>query len=506
MSDKIQKNIIIVGAGPGGLTAAMLLAHRGCKVSIYEKESVVGGRNAPLKVGPYTFDTGPTFLMMEFILAQIFSETGRNIHDYLKITKLDPMYRLVYKDAEILMNSNHAKMAAELERVFPGSGKPFKKFLKKEKNRFEKLFPCLQKPYSSLLDFVDSKLIKALPYLSPGRSMFSELGKYFPQDDLRLAFTFQSKYIGMSAWECPALFNLIPYVEHGFGIYHTEGGLNAISLAMEKVCGEQGVAMHKNTPVRSLIRDGRKVKGVYLQDGSAVYGDEIIVNADFGYAAENLMGPLRKYTKKKLSGMNYSCSIFMLYFGLDRVLDIPHHNIYFARDYRKNVQDIFKNKTLSTDTSFYLQNASITDPTLAPKGHSTLYVLVPVTNNRAGINWEKEKHRFKELVLDTIQDRTGIKNIRSSIRAEYINTPDDWEKKYNVYTGGVFNIGHNLSQMLYRRPHNKFEELENCYLTGGGTHPGSGLPTIYESARISANMLCKKNGIDFPVPPPLPEE
>lgn len=199
MSDKIQKNIIIVGAGPGGLTAAMLLAHRGCKVSIYEKESVVGGRNAPLKVGPYTFDTGPTFLMMEFILAQIFSETGRNIHDYLKITKLDPMYRLVYKDAEILMNSNHAKMAAELERVFPGSGKPFKKFLKKEKNRFEKLFPCLQKPYSSLLDFVDSKLIKALPYLSPGRSMFSELGKYFPQDDLRLAFTFQSKYIGMSA-------------------------------------------------------------------------------------------------------------------------------------------------------------------------------------------------------------------------------------------------------------------------------------------------------------------
>ncbi len=193
----------------------------------------------------------------------------------------------------------------------------------------------------------------------------------------------------------------------------------------------------------------------------------------------------------------------MLYLGLDKVYDIPHHNVFFADDYKTNVEDIFVRRVLSKDFSFYIQNASITDPTLAPEGKSALYVLVPAPNNRGGINWEAEKAGFRNRLLDRIQKRTELKDIRQHIVVEKMITPADWESEYNVCVGATFNLKHNWSQMLYFRPRNQFEEFENCFLTGGGTHPGSGLPTIYESARISANLLCKKHGIAFAPPTTL---
>jgi phytoene desaturase len=193
-----------------------------------------------------------------------------------------------------------------------------------------------------------------------------------------------------------------------------------------------------------------------------------------------------------------------MYLGVDKVYDIPHHTIVFAQDYKRNVEEIFNSLKLSSDNSFYVQNASVTDPTLAPEGKSALYILTPVPNNRSTIDWEAEKGRFAEHVLDQVVERTELKDLRDHIEVKKIITPDNWEQDYNVHLGATFNIGHELLQMMYFRPRNKFEEFRNCYLAGGGTHPGSGLPTIYESARISANMLCKKHGVAFTPPGPLP--
>lgn len=487
----------IIGAGPGGLACAMILAHRGFDVTVLEREKEVGGRNAPIRMNGYTFDTGPTFLMMKFVLDDIFGLAGKKSTDYLKFKRLEPMYHLTFADGtKFSPTSDKKKMAKEFERAFPGNLEGLKRFYVREKERYEKLLPCLQLDYTHFTEFFAKHFIVAIPHLLTKGSLFQNLGNYFKEDKLRLCFTFQSKYLGMSPWECPGAFTMIPFVEHEFGIYHVMGGLNALALGMAKAVKDCGGKVRTGAEVKQVIVKDGCAKGVLLKGGEKLMFDEVVINADFGYAATNLFpkGILKKYSPENVAKKRFSCSTFMLYLGVGKKYEIPHHSIYFAKDYRSNVEDIFKRTRLSKDTSFYIQNASITDSSLAPKGKSAIYILVPVANNTSKINWAKEKKRFRELVLSTVEKRTPMKDIRKHIEAEKITTPDDWEKKYKVYAGATFNLAHSLGQMLYFRPHNKFEEIGNCYLVGGGTHPGSGLPTIYESGRITANLISKAHG------------
>ncbi|MEI7905371.1 MAG: phytoene desaturase family protein [Candidatus Firestonebacteria bacterium] len=500
-----KKNIIIVGAGPGGLSAGMILAKRGFKVTILEKESIVGGRNAPIKKDGFTFDTGPTFLMMNYILKEIFEESGKRAEDYMDVKRLEPMYRLKFVDKEIMISSDFEMMKTEISKFFPGNEDALKKFLKIEKSRYEHMFPCLQKDYSKPWHLLRPVFFKAIPSLQLHRTFWQNLSSYFRQDDLKICFTFQAKYIGMSPWECPAAFTMIPYVEHEYGIYHVIGGLNRISTGMEKAFKELGGELLLNTAVEDLITEKKAVKGVRVKGGKEYFADEVIINADFAHAMSTMAknAGLKKYSLKKLKKKRYSCSTFMLYLGVKKKYDIPHHNIIFAKSYRKNVEEIFKKGAPSEDMSIYVQNASVTDPTLAPSGKSTIYVLVPCPNKAAGNDWSKIKESYKNKVLDLLEKRTELKDLRQNIETEIIYTPDDWEEKHNVFYGATFNLAHNLGQMLYFRPRNKFEELDNCYLVGGGTHPGSGLPTIYESARITSNLISKKYGVPFTPPTTL---
>jgi phytoene desaturase len=303
----------------------------------------------------------------------------------------------------------------------------------------------------------------------------------------------------MSAWECPALFTMLPFIEHEFGISHVRGGLHRISAAMARAAEESGAKIHLDTPIARLTFEGDAASGVELRSGERVHADAVVLNADFGHAMSELVPPdkLRKYRPERLAKLDLSCSTFMLYLGVNRRVPMSHHTIVFAQDYRRNLRDVFKNKRLpGDDLSFYIQNASITDPTLAPEGKSALYVLVPVPNQRSGIDWRSEAPAFRRRVLDLIAARTPLGNLEDSIEVEHMITPLDWQTRHHVYEGATFNLAHRLSQMLHRRPHNEFEEFRNCYLVGGGTHPGSGLPVIYESARISANLLAKRFGAE----------
>jgi phytoene desaturase len=482
----------IVGGGPGGLGCAMLLAHNGFDVTVFEQANVVGGRNAPLQLDRFTFDTGPTFLNMKFVLDELFELCERNSSDYLKSKLLDPMYQLSFTDRDIQMSSDKNRMRNELERSFPGNVNGLDQFYAKERIRFEKIMPNLRRDFCSLLSFISPKTIKAIPYVFATGSIYDNLGKYFEDPKLRVCFTFQSKYLGMSPWECPAAFTMIPFVEHEFGIYHVVGGLNQLSQAMAKIVLEEGGTIKTGTTVERLITSGRRITGVELHDGEVFSSDYAVINADFGYAFTKLIPPgkLRKYSQRNISRKRYSCSTFMLYLGVKKEYTAPHHNIVLAEDYRSNINDIVQGK-LSDDFSFYIQNACVTDRTLAPPGKSTVYVLVPVPNNSFGIDWEKEKSSFRRKVLNAIEARTPMKTISDNIEVEKTITPREWESDYNVYKAATFNLAHNIRQMLYFRPHNRFEELRNCYLVGGGTHPGSGLPTIYLSSMISAGLIAK---------------
>ncbi len=499
MSKSKQKHIVIVGAGPGGLTSAMILSHRGFKVTVLEAKAQVGGRNAALQLGPYTFDTGPTFLMLKDVLDEVFSESGTSTSAELETPRLDPMYRLAFTDRHLDASTDPVKMKEAIAACFPGHGHEYDRFFKQEKHRFKKLFPCLQKSYHKPSTMLHRDLINAIPSLALGKSLFDIMFKIYGDEKLALSFTFQSKYLGMSPWECPGLFAMIPYIEHAYGIFHVTGGLSRISDAMADVAKRNGAVVHCNRPVKKVLVKGRTAVGVEMEDGEKIEADEVILNADFGHAATHLFDPgvLRKYTPEKMKKTKYSCSTFMLYLGLDKAYPLPHHTIFFAENYRSNVDAIFKGDRLSDDISFYIRNSVVTDKTVAPEGHSALYVLVPAPNLRGAPDWSRETAAFRENVLSKVESRGGMKDIRQHIVAEKVITPMDWQDDYHCYAGATFNLAHNMGQMIIWRPRNQFEELDRCYLVGGGTHPGSGLPTIYESGRIAANLISRKHDVVF---------
>ena len=489
-----NRKIGIVGAGPGGLTSAMLLAHQGFDVTVLEMANEVGGRSAPIHLDGFTFDTGPTFLMMKYVLDEVFESCDRKSTDYLKFKLLDPMYHLNFEDLTMQISSDKEKMSAEINKHFPGNETGLDKFYSKEGKRYEKIIQNLYRDYSSITSFLSPKLFGALPSFFARGSIFDNLGNYFKEEKLRVCFTFQSKYLGMSPWECPASFTMIPYVEHQFGIYHVMGGLNQIPKAMAKVVEEENGAVVTGKTVQKIVTCGKKVTGVQLDDGERMDFDKVIVNADFGYAMTNLFEPndVKKYSSEKLEKKKFSCSTFMLYLGVDKKYSAPHHSIFFAKNYRQNIEEIGEGR-LSDDFSFYVQNASVTDESLAPTGKSAVYILVPVPNNRSNINWDDKEKDYKEKVLDKVEERTQMNDIRDHIEVEKTIAPKHWEKDYNVYIGATFNLAHNLSQMLYFRPHNRCGELKNLYLVGGGTHPGSGLPTIYISGIVTAGLISKNS-------------
>lgn len=491
-----KKKVVVVGAGPGGLTAAMLLGSKGYDVEIFEKDPVVGGRNQAIKLGDFTFDMGPTFLMMKFILEEIFDLAGRNVYDYLDIRSIDPLYRLQFGNGKTLLPTrDHAEMKAQIERLFPGNGKGYDRYMAYETAKFQKIVPCLQVPYDSLLDYTRPRFLNALPVLDAHFSLFRHLGRYFDDDDLKTAFTFQAKYLGMSPWQCPATFSIISYIEHSGGIHHPIGGLNRISEAMARVVEEEGGKIRLGTPVAEVVVRGGRAVGVKLESGDEIRADYVVLNADFAHAMTHLVRRehVKRWTPEALETKSFSCSTYMLYLGVDKIYDIPHHNILFASDYKRNVDEITRSMTLSEEPSIYIQNASVTDPTLAPEGQSTIYILVPIVNNRGNVPWEEVKDRYREKVLDIAETRGGLTDLRKHIVCERMIVPTQWETEHNVYRGAVFNLGHTIPQMLYFRPHNEFEEIQSCYLVGGGTHPGSGLPTIYESGRISAGLIMKRD-------------
>jgi phytoene desaturase len=485
------KKVAIVGAGPGGLAASMLLAANGCEVTVYEKQPYVGGRSSRFELGEFRFDRGATFLMMPHKWEELFRLAGRRLDAYVSLKPLHPMYRLQFGSLQLNATTDPEAMRAEIERHFPGEGEGYARFMSEEARKFDRIAPLLERPFENWKDYVASDVMRALPVLHATDTVHGRLSRYFRDERLKTAFSFQAKYLGMSPWECPGTFTILSYLEHRYGLWHPIGGINRLCEAMARVTAEWGGRIMTGTGVRQvLVRDGRAV-GLLLDNGERAEADDVVIGADFAQAASRLFAPgiLRKYAPEKLERKQYSCSTFMLYLGLDRTVDLPHHTVAFAADYRKNVEEITESQTLSDEPSIYVHNPSAIDPTLAPPGKSALLVLVPVPNAAASIDWTAQSRRFRRRVLERLSAIPELAGLESSIVREHIVTPWDWRDQLDVYRGATFNLAHSLDQMMSMRPHNRFEEVDRCWLVGGGTHPGSGLPTILESAKISSAML-----------------
>lgn len=489
----MASKVAIVGAGPGGLAAAMLLAHAGMDVTVLEKQPRVGGRTSALESNGFRFDIGPTFFLYPQVLETIFAAVGRDLHQEVQLKKLSSQYRLTFgTGGQLNASPDVDQMAAEIDRLSPGEGRGFRRFMADNVVKLDKFTPCLQSPFLNWTSLLDWRLLAVLPHLKPWRSLYSELSQYFRDERLRLAFTFQSKYLGMSPFRCPSLFSILSFLEYEYGVYHPIGGCNALTAAMARVAGELGCDIRLEEPVEELLFESRRATGVRTVKGE-MRADAVVINADFAHAMLNLVPSnlRRRWTDQQIESRKYSCSTFMIYLGLEGRCDaLAHHNIHIAKDYRGNLADIETHHRLSEDPSFYVQNACVTDPSLAPEGHCTLYILVPVSHQHPSIDWTVERERCRAQVLQKLVEM-GVEDVERRIRFEQVWTPDDWQQKLDIYRGATFNLCHNLGQMLHLRPRNRFEEFQGVYLVGGGTHPGSGLPVIFESARITSNLLLR---------------
>ncbi len=490
------RRVAVIGAGPGGLAAAMLARAAGAEVTVLERAAKVGGRTASIEQDGYVFDTGPTFFLYPEIPREIFAACGFDFDAMVPMKRLDPMYRLRFDDGRTFdATPDVDRLKAEVARIDPEDAKNVEAYLADNLAKFEAFKPVLQKPFLNLGAFADADMLRALPHLRPWATVDADLRRWFRHPDTRLAFSFQSKYLGMSPFKCPSLFTILAHIEYGHGVFHPLGGCNAIPRAMADCLSRMGVEVRLSEPVEELLFDGRRATGARTSRGT-YDADAVVVNADFAHAMKSLVPDRlrRRWTDARIDSKSYSCSTFMLYLGVEGTFpDLAHHTIFLSRDYERNIREIEAGQA-PFEPSIYVQNASVTDPSLAPPGHSALYVLVPVGNLAAGTDWQAIVAPYREAVLDRLKILTGH-DLRPLIRTERMLAPPDW-RDMGIHNGATFNLAHNLGQMLHLRPRNRFEDLDGVYLTGGGTHPGSGLPTIFESARIATKLLARDLGLD----------
>jgi len=498
----LTRRVGIVGAGPGGLAAAMLLARAGVDVTVFERHGRVGGRSAtieaPSPAGRFRFDMGPTFFLYPRVLADIFTACGRDLDAEVDLIRLDPQYRLIFEaGGEIMASPDMTRLAEAVAHISPEDAAQLPRFMADNRAKLAAFRPILESPFHSARDLLRPDVLRSLKMMRPHRTVDSDLATYFKDERVRLAFSFQSKYLGMSPFRCPSLFTILSFMEYEYGVYHPRGGCGAVMSAMARVAEDLGARIELEEPVREILFEGRRAVGVRTDAGSQRF-DALVINADFAQTMATLVPDAlrRRWTDRKLATKKFSCSTFMMYLGIEGDLgELAHHTIYLSESYRQNVAEIEAGRVPPGEPSFYVQNACVTDPDLAPRGHSTLYVLVPVGNRvKGGVDWAAQTSRFRAMTLKRLE-RLGVRDIERRIVFEKVMTPVDWEADLDVYRGATFNLAHSLRQMLHLRPRNRFEDLDGVYLVGGGTHPGSGLPVIFESARITARLMADDLGL-----------
>lgn len=490
----VYNRVAVIGAGVGGLATAIRLAASGFEVEVFEKNPRAGGRVDRLRADGFTFDTGPSLLFMTDTYRELFRYAGRRLEDYLTLTPLDGEYRVHFGDGDTLSpRRTLPELIAELERIEPGVTPRFYRFLEKSCYRYRLgRSEFVERDFERARDFFSLRNLKLLSRTGALGGYHRSVSRYFHTEKLRQAFSLQTMYLGLSPFEAPAIYTLLPYTELAEdGLWFPVGGMYSLIEAMVRLAQELGVDFHFDAAVEEILASGGRVRGLRV-NGEEVSADTVVANADLPYVYRCLLGKEASadFRLRGRQRLEYTASAFMLYLGVEGNLEhLRHHNFFLSEDFRRNFEQIFIHKTLPKDPSFYVVVPSRTEPSMSPPDHSSVFVLVPVPHLGSKVDWSTEGPDFRRHIHALLRERAGIEG---NVRFESTRTPADWQRRYNLEKGAAFGLGHGIGQVGYFRPALASRSVGGLYFVGASTHPGTGVPLVTIGARLTAERVMRE--------------
>jgi phytoene desaturase len=487
-----MRKAIVVGAGLGGLASALRLAVNGWQVTILEQRDRVGGRCDAVEGEGFRMDAGPTLLVMRDVLEALFRDAGEELADHLSLRQVSPNYRVRFADgSQLTFHPDVERMAQEIERLVPGAGEGFRRLMREAARTYRSgRAGVLERNFKGLLDYVRSPIPPAegLRMVTLG-ALDRYLGRFFEDRRLKDAFGFQTLYLGMSPYDSPALYALLPAIEILEGIWYPEGGMASIPKAIAALAEAKGATLRLNARVAAIESAAGRATHVRLSSGERLEADLIVCNADLPAAYRELLDgkPPARHAR-----MRVGASCFLLYLGIEgKVPGLAHHNLFLPRDTAQSYRQVCDRGELPEDLFLYVVAPSVTQPDLAPAGES-LYLLTMAPNLKAPIDWKQAGEALRARMLDRLARE--IPDLRGRIHFERRMAPPDFERDLGIGWGAPFGFTHHLDQVAYFRPPNRHATLGNLYFVGANTHPGGGVPMVLLSAKLVTERIAAELG------------
>ena len=485
-------NSIVIGSGFGGIAAALRLKAKGNNVTLIEKHPDLGGRARVFKKNGFIYDGGPTVITAPYLINELFELFKKDPKDYLELSPLKIWYQFIFEDkTKFNYSGDETDMKKQIEKINQEDVLGYEKLLNFTRKIFDKGFTELADvPFDK--PFVMMQQLPALLKLKSYKSVYSLVSSYIKNEKLRRIFSMHPLLVGGNPFTTTSIYGLILYLEKKWGIHYSMGGTGNIIKGFEKLMEEVGIKVIKGNEVKKIISNKKKITGVELDNQTIIRSDNVVCNADPPAVYEKMLNSNKNNSflfRWKKNRMEYSMGLFVYYFGTkDKYENVEHHTIKFGKKYKEHLNDIFNNKKLNEDISYYLHRPTATDKSMAPEGSDCFYVLVPVPNNQSKINWSLEGEKMKNLIIDKMEIDL-MPNLRKNIVEDFYLTPDYFEKDLNTKYGSGFSIQPKFSQSAYFRFHNKSEIYDGLYFVGAGTHPGAGVPGVLSSAKVLDKIL-----------------
>jgi phytoene desaturase len=485
------RSVIVIGAGVGGIAAATHLARRGLHVTVLEKNAHPGGRCDHFSRDGHHFDTGPTLLIMPLLYEAEFRSLGTSLREMLDLQRVDPTYHLVFDDSrQLALTSDLSAMQSQLEAIEPGSFQGFLRYLQEGGRHYQLgMDRLVNRDFRSASDFFTFSNLLLLFRIKPLVNHYRNMTAYFTDPRLKAAFTFQDVYMGLSPFEAPATFSMMPYTELAHGVWYPRGGMYRLVEALMQLARAAGVDFVFAASVERIEIDHNQARGVLLADGSRRQADLVLANADLPYVYQQLLpqdGLARSLARKR-----FSCSVISFFWGLDQTYPaLAPHTLFLADDYRQNFTSIIRDLDLPENPCLYLHAPARLDLSMSPPGQDTLTAIVPVghMSENGEQDWGALRDRARAQVFRRLA-QIGIHDLEPHIKFELTYAPPFWHNRYNLVKGATHGLSHTLTQLAYFRPHNRHPHYHNLYFVGASTHPGTGLPTALVSARLVSQRI-----------------